>query len=96
MLPRPQRLQMISSAHSIFFCAQVLRFCCRHSLFALCIHLHGFLGPDPWLFSFLFIICQLIDLQVYEVFDSNPRVVRYFWWYHYTPFRLFIRLDRRK
>ena len=34
----------------------VRKFCmseCRHSLLALLFHLHGFWGPDPWLFSFI-------------------------------------------
>ena len=95
-----------SSAYSTCFClcVQVLHVGCRHSLLAPLFHLQGFWGPDPWLFvhgflgpilrlfSFLFIIFQLIDLHVYEVFDTDPHVVRYFWWYHYSHFHLFTRL----
>ena len=51
--------------------------------------LHGFMGPIPWLFSLLFIILQLIDLRVHEVFDADPHVVRYFWWHHYSHLCLF-------
>ena len=49
-----------------------------------------FLGswvPGPWLFSFLF-NSQLVD--VYEVFNADPRVMRYFRRYHHSYFLLFI------
>ena len=38
--------------------------------------------PIPSCFPFISVIFQLIDVHVCEVFDADPRVVRFFWWYH--------------
>ena len=56
---------------------------------SLAVFFMGSWVPFPGCFPLLFIILQLIDLRVHEVFDADPHVVRYFWWHHYSHLCLF-------